>query len=345
MKKLGVLIAGLLLALGLAEGVFRLTPESFDAKLPELRAAQAFLAHGRAEFEANPHMVYRHTRTPERLKKTGRTQDRRYTPHPEGRRILCLGGSTTESGNSLGQVGSYPFYLEKTLAQETGLDYEVLQAGHAGWTSAESLVGWMLDFKDFEPDLVLIHHAVNDLGPMTAPGFLPDYTHWRKSVDLFERNLFDKVFARVSLLYVHLRVERGDLDLVGSSTRQPAPDAKPVAFEVAQESFVRNVRSIGDDVARSGGRVGLVTMPMHPDADSMAPGIAAGVRKNNQALRLLAHEKGWYVLDLEHGFPLRYPEEQRKENFLDLVHVSPLGNLAKAQLITRELVRLGWADK
>jgi hypothetical protein len=90
-------------------------------------------------------------------------------------RILCLGGSTTEGRKD----DAYPLWLEQTLERRAGRDFEVLNAGMAGWTSAEMLVAWFLSLQDLDPDVVVLHEAVNDLEPRFYTGFRADYTHWR----------------------------------------------------------------------------------------------------------------------------------------------------------------------
>jgi hypothetical protein len=76
---------------------------------------------------------------------------------PQGvQRVACLGGSTTETG--------YPAMLEDWLNAHAprGARYEALNFGLGGWTSAHSLVNYTLNVVDFEPSVVVIHHAWNE---------------------------------------------------------------------------------------------------------------------------------------------------------------------------------------
>ena len=76
-------------------------------------------------------------------------------------RIVCLGGSTTH-GVYLPVAETWPYMLEKVL-REKGYDAEVINAGECGYTTAHSLVNYTLNMRYYNPDVVIIMHAVNDL--------------------------------------------------------------------------------------------------------------------------------------------------------------------------------------
>ena len=91
---------------------------------------------------------------------------------PRRFRIVCLGGSTT-FGAYLEAEEAWPRLLEDTLRRE-GLDVEVVNAGVAWYTSAHSLVNYVLQMRYFNPDVVVVMHAVNDLyRSFHKPGELP----------------------------------------------------------------------------------------------------------------------------------------------------------------------------
>lgn len=334
-----VALTALLISLGGVELGFRVLAPRLGIKLAALRQAQGVLLGKHAEFEAHPYTSYRHRRRTERLERVGRTEDRRFTRHAEGRRVLCLGGSTTESGNHLGQIGSYPFYLDKLLNLRYLQPSEVLQGGVAGWTTAESLVAWLVDYSDFQPDLVLIHHGINDVAPMFAPGFRSDYSHWRKPVNMPRPGVLERAVLRVSLLCTHLREKRGDLDLMVNSLRDEQPPRES-AIEPT-DVYKRNLRTLGRDASQRGAAVALLTMPAHPDASVMNALKLTRLQANNELMREVAREEDWILIDLERLFEERFPREKLVENFLDLVHVTPFGNLGKAEIIAEQLA-LQW---
>ncbi len=75
-------------------------------------------------------------------------------------RIFVLGGSTVRAPNA---SASIPFYLEKHLEEKYKLDFNVLTAGTASWTSINELA--FLTHKIlpyFDPDAVVVFDGVND---------------------------------------------------------------------------------------------------------------------------------------------------------------------------------------
>ncbi len=94
---------------------------------------------------------------------------------PDVFRIFCLGGSTTYYG--------YPSKLQAALESDfstRGLRLEVVNAADVSWTSAESLINFSLRCLPYEPDAVIVYHAVNDCWPAFGEEWRPDYSHWRR---------------------------------------------------------------------------------------------------------------------------------------------------------------------
>ena len=61
------------------------------------------------------------------------------------------------------KAGWKTYLLGETLAERTGIDVDVINAGLASWTSYESMINFELRLLDLEPDLLIMYHAVNDL--------------------------------------------------------------------------------------------------------------------------------------------------------------------------------------
>lgn len=90
-------------------------------------------------------------------------------------RIFCLGGSTTHR--------AFPAKLQAKLERDLtarGLRLEIVDAANISWTSAESLINFAIRCLPYEPDAVIIYHAVNDCWPAFGKTWRADYTHWRK---------------------------------------------------------------------------------------------------------------------------------------------------------------------
>lgn len=253
-------------------------------------------------------------------------------------RIVCLGSSTTEGGNPLGIQGSYPHLLERTLEARTGRDFEVLNAGISGWTSAEMLVAWFLTLQDFAPDVVVLHAAVNDLPPRFLSDFRADYSHWRKPIQTRTVHGLEAWLVRWSNLYVYYRLRGGRApDIEAVSTDSSGPKVPELAEgrlpHETSLSFRRNIAAIARAARADGRQVVLMTMPTSPRADVL-PFWRHGIEENNQHLCELCSEHGCLLVDAAQAFRSR-PE--LNEQFIDLVHLQAPGNQAKAELVAEAL--------
>jgi len=118
-------------------------------------------------------------------------------PKPKGVfRILCLGGSTTEEGESASRT--YPKLLEDCLrAAVPGAKVEVLNCGIAGVDTDGQLEN-LGEFLSFEPDLVVLYEGVNDIlkGMRDSWRDWPD--HWWRG--LLRHSQFMRRFAPLALL-------------------------------------------------------------------------------------------------------------------------------------------------
>lgn len=262
-------------------------------------------------------------------------------------RILCLGASTTEGGNSGGWEGSYPGLLERGVKEALGGPVEIFNAGVSGWTTAETLAAWFLTLRDFQPDVVVLHHALSDVMPRNAHDFEPDYRHWRIALrrprlerwqellvpwsDYVARQLMVQEEATLRVLTTRATVGPTPFKLGGGSL--PAETAHP---------FERNILSIGRDAASIGATVCLMTVPLRPvgDGPDPFPSFRFGTGQHNEILRRLSAEHRWLLVDLERAFPARLGD-LHEQAFLDYVHVTPSANALKAELLFQRLA-LAW---
>lgn len=263
-------------------------------------------------------------------------------------RIACIGGSTTEGGNRGGYRGSYPFFLGRQLKAGFGREVEVMNCGISLWTSNESVAAWFVLIKDFRPDLVIYHHAANDVEPRNFPGFRPDYIHYRKVWEHPRYGVLERALIRWSDLYSWYVIEHRMPTLrcvTGHDSTGPLVFAARGELEAeTARSYTRNILSIAADVRSWGGELMLMSMPYLPGyAGEEHRGALAyryGITEHNQIMRDLAEEHGFLLADVAARF-----EEQVELTtpfFEDFVHVSPEGNKAKAFVVTNAL-RESWA--
>jgi lysophospholipase L1-like esterase len=260
-------------------------------------------------------------------------------------RIACLGSSTTEGGNPEGHEGSYPRQLEHVLEERTGRAVEVLNFGMAGWTTAETMVNYFLVVQDYAPDIVVIHEAPNDVDPRRWPGFRTDYSHFRRPWSGVHYALPYRLLVRWSDLFAASQLKNAaGFDLQAVVTRPPqgpmregADGTLPPETAVA---FRRNVRTIAEHVRLRGGHAVLATVPY----DVTTSGDAVyrhGIDDHNRILRELSQQDGFTLADVD-GQGRNHPGGLHPY-FLDLVHMTSVGNRFKAEVIAEAILQAGLA--
>jgi len=331
---LGALV---LVALGVELGFRALGPASVEEPVENLRQ---YLLTGRPRgYEPRAYTVYQRPKNAAYANAFGFSDGpwtRARTPGVP--RIVCLGGSTTEGGNPQGRNGAYPRLLERELEKRTGRDFEVLNAGISGWTSAEMLITWFLTIQDFQPDVVVLHEAVNDLEPRFLAGFQPDYSHWRLPMETHPVTGLERVLVRVSKLYVYMQLRGGKAPEILDVTTDRSGPKEPLLAEgrlphETSLAFRRNILSIARSARDDGREVVLMTLPTNPSIRIDAFW-RYGVAENNRHLRELCAENGFRLVDADAAFAAR---RELDAAFLDLVHLGPAGNQAKAELVADAL--------
>ncbi len=103
---------------------------------------------------------------------------------PDVFRIIALGGSTVQS-IEVDVEKSHMQLLEKRLAaQYPNRNVEVLNFGYSWHTSQHSLMKYLFRLSDYEPDMIIVWHGINDLiRSFLAPEFTygpyqSDYSHF-----------------------------------------------------------------------------------------------------------------------------------------------------------------------
>jgi lysophospholipase L1-like esterase len=262
-------------------------------------------------------------------------------------RIGAMGGSTTAG------PFAWPHQLQRQLEQRgDGVTYEVMNFGVSGWTTAESMASFVSYGQDFELDLLVVHHAVNDIPPMQRGDYRPDYTHYRRPllVDADEQGrqvaknylgwTVDTALCRASSVYVAIRLllvgnVRSLYTLYGQTTWE-GPDTYKEPPERNAGGFKRNLRTL-DVVARSvGTQLVLTTMPYSTEIQ-MPEEWPRNLDRQNARVLALAGELGAPSIDLAAQMMARTDEF----HFEDQVHLELDGKQLKARLVLEGLEAAG----
>ena len=338
-KRLTVAVLATLATALVAELAFRATRERFGVRTTDIWELRAHVCDGRSRFRPAAYVGWTFEPGREGVDASGFLgpgfpRARR----PGVARIACLGGSTTAGNLYEGYAASYPGALAAVLSERLGHEVEVLNFGVAGWTTAESLVNWMLNARDFAPDVVVVHHAINDVFPRLAEGFRSDYRHythpWREEPTSF----LHRFLTRWSDIYAAVQLHEGPFQLsehvsipierLGRTTLDPATHV----------AFARNLGLLVEDVRRAGGVPVLMSMPWERARPSDAfDGLCIdGMREHYELARSLAAATDTPFFDLAAVDDPRLARE-----FVDRVHFSSAGNRRKAELLADFLLARG----
>jgi lysophospholipase L1-like esterase len=258
-------------------------------------------------------------------------------------RVACLGGSTTQDGCMVDRNNTYASYLSRMMNRRLEAEVEVLNFGVNGWTSAESLVNYALVVSRYQPDVVVIHHAVNDVWPRLYPDYRSDYTHYRVPWEDAQISSWDKNLIAWSRLWAAVRIQ--DRNLVGIRERVIRREAgQPVELnrELSSQTidgYRGNLQRLCRLVKADGGVPVLMTMPYSVEAGGIGRPwlelLGIGTEEHNEIIRGVAYEEGALLADA--AFAFQSDPEEHDGFFIDYVHLRPGGNRVKALLIADAL--------
>ena len=245
-------------------------------------------------------------------------------------RIVFMGGSTTQNSNNKENLKYSELAEEYLMSSLPKKKITVLNAGIAGFSSAHTLINLSLRIIDFEPDLVLIHHNIND-----------------RTVNVFGDKVFtdysNKYLSDFFLGYEHRKGFRGFLlrhfrsarILVWTSstirsamvnTRHGDLNTKKV--ELGEKYFRRNLESIVAICKKHN----IVPILLNQPAKNLSDNNIH--QSYNKIIQTVADDNNIYFIDIASSI------SQNKNYFDDEVHYTALGINAISNLINPELLEL-----
>lgn len=339
--------------LGLAELGSRII---YPKQIPEkgLLALQ-YLEHGISGmdrpplYEAHPYMSYVLTPNYEAygfkqtnnigLRQSKDTQEEK----PESTfRILTLGGSTTISYPYVENPdSSWSSQLENMLNDSPGdVTYEVLNGGLSSANSAELLSHYIYKHQYYQPDLIIIHVAINDSSISMFPNYKNDYSHYRKIYSFAKLRRFEthilksyivKTFYGWWLKQSDMQSVFGYADLADYSPEEVVKTAKlaePTAFYTNLNSLITLAKSNGSEVILFPVEMASLDHQAAIEYDRYIyrEGRNIAVQKNYDAMQRLSGE-----FDIKYTrLPEGYITDAR---YLDHMHLDEEGERLKAQFI------------
>lgn len=270
-------------------------------------------------------------------------------------RIFMLGGSTVFCGRTPYEQTHAALLQQMLRERHPQVTIEVLNAGADWHTSQHSLIKFLTYVQDFDPDILIVFHGINDLVRSFTPdlfgrdAFAADYRHYLGPTTNLVRSetRWALLETRYGYWFSDFRKERvrvkpavyeagaGDLTMFFPKAREIE-----VVSWASLPSFTRNMRELVQAAQRKGILVVLASQPSlyhegmsdeereviwfplanqqegtRPSVDSMV----AGMKAFNDASRAVAREFGVPCVDLESRVP------RTLEYFTDDVHYTPAG--------------------
>lgn len=251
-------------------------------------------------------------------------------------RIICLGASTT--GNYLqyqDATYSYPLALEKILQEKIpDRKIEVNNCGQGGYTSAEILIKFLLDTIDTKPDMVVIYHAYNDLGPSLTSGFSSDYSHSRINfAHKYQNYKLSQIFPHIPLASYNFTLNQFVSQNPRNTLLNEITLLEPDLDNCFQglDTYKRNLEHIIHICKANSIKVVISTFCFHfydeVKNSKKYNKYYEGLQQENDVIRHLSEKHDLFFVDNAKLIP------SEKENFVDCIHFSHAG----MQLLAKNL--------
>ncbi len=244
-------------------------------------------------------------------------------PKPRGTfRIMCYGDSNTDGPNEKGWTEMLQQELEQRFAS-SGISFEVLNAGVAGYSSYQGLMRFRQQVEEFQPDLVTVSFGYNDIAPALG---VPD-REFRVPPALLVS------LQRQLLRYRFYRVAEKIARRWTPETPETVGERVPLADYLANhQAFFEIGRQHGTDVV-------LLTRPHQGRRAELAKvnhNWRGKIPLYNRSLLELGRSQGIVVIDVQDYFERYHPEA-----FYDDCHFTLEGHARMAEMLVEELVAAG----
>jgi hypothetical protein len=282
-------------------------------------------------------------------------------------RIFVLGGSTVYC-REVGFEQTHCRLQEKRVRRAyPHVKVEVQNAGCPWHTSQHSLIKFLTKVEDFDPDLVIVYHGLNDLVRGFTPPYVtrgdyqPDYGHYLGPAATLvhsyaeDRGRFHLYVVDEARTFLD---RRWFSDLRGTGEHTPPVRETAITEWKSLPSFARNMRNLAAAVRSKGIGLILASQPylykegMTAQERSAAgaiqasryetadvPSMICGMEKFNGTSRAVAREHGVVFVDLEKRVP------KTLDYFVDAFHYTPEGNRVVGEALGEAVIANGFVDR
>lgn len=358
-------VAGVVLALGLAEGGLRLWLRSLDEGAQERKLYDpTFIDPSQKRFAQHQYAIYiprpglRSADGLDEVNSLGYRGEEIEQPKPDGvYRIVAVGGSTTYGTSVDDWRDAYPAQLETILTEEYGFtSMEVINAGVGGYNSWETLVSLQFRVLDLEPDLIIFYQNPNDVhSRIVSPAiYRGDNSGRRKPWDgKVEQRATSWPLRVPSVLWrlAGVNFKWFDIETISLDSLIAVPCSGPGATETclgmtpmeALEAnppiyYERNIRNIVAVARANGADVLLLTWAYSLEAAEnylTRSDYQAALDEHNELVGELAGELETYFYDLAATMP------DDPVYWTDGRHMTKEGNRLRAELIAAYIAEEG----
>lgn len=282
-------------------------------------------------------------------------------------RIFVLGGSMIYNDSTPFEQSHCRILEKKLRANYPHINIEVQNAGMHWHTSQHSVIKFLFLIQDFEPDLVIICHGINDLYRSFSPAsyakgpYRDDYSHFFGPLS---RVLEDYSSADERGMLLPKKVKRMFSVHWFSDFRRHAAaniEAVPVKEWKSLKSFGRNMQNFMDIIESKKIDLIVASQPYIYKTDMTdeekatlwfpdwfcsennqkpdIPSMISGMEAFNRASREIAKEKAVTFVDLEKCL------QKNLKYFLDDVHLTEEGNRVIGEVFAEEILEMGCIEK
>ena len=334
MRKLGLVLVALAVALGLNELLLRaFWTNPFVREQPDevllLRWHHAGFDQeiDRRALKLEPPIVRL------RVGPQGYIEPSQQFPDPEFT-LVFQGGSTTECAVVQEDL-RWPVRVSAELA-EHGFRTNARNAGKSGNTAHDALVNLVQFVVPERPDVVLLMHGVNDAGLIAAGGYglrAPETDGWRMGL----RWLGETAAQHSSLVGFVRRV----MNIQRPEIRRAADDLAPLGGTPGTELYVARVRAWVRTARAFGIEPVLITEPLSTLRNEITPPWtdAGALNAFNQKVREIGSEEGATVIDLAELVKSQPEWANPAAIYYDGMHVNDAGARIYGRLVAEALAK------